>query len=226
MFGPIIRSSQLDLRSLERHQINTASRVVVEDDFCTDVVAGVDQAFIRSDDCDADEKIISGAVALNSSQDVVSSSSSSGPLSFPYIPGLLSFREGPAAIRASAGLKPRPTLLFVDGCGINHPRHAGLASYIGVILDVPTIGITKNVLCGSFEPPEKVGDASLLIFEGEEVGHVFLSKKGCRPIVVAPGHRLSIKSSLDLANKYLRGHKLPEPCRRWHMNMSTPLRFR
>ncbi len=106
----------------------------------------------------------------------------------------------------------RPTILFVDGCGINHPRRAGLASQIGVTMDVPTVGVSKNVLCGSFEPPGRVGDASPLIFEGELVGYVLFSKKRCRPIVVAPGHRVSVDGALDLARRYLRDHKLPEPC--------------
>ena len=135
---------------------------------------------------------------------------------FPYIPGLLSFREGPAAIRAVKRLKLRPTLLFVDGCGINHLRMAGMASFIGIVLDMPTIGITKNVLCGESALPEKTGLATPLIYNDMQVGHLLKSKDGCRPIVIAPGHRISMQSSLELTRKYLANSKLPEPCRLAH----------
>ncbi|HWQ19375.1 MAG TPA: endonuclease V, partial [Methanotrichaceae archaeon] len=117
------------------------------------------------------------------------------------------------AVRA---LAQKPTLLFVDGCGINHPKRAGMASYIGVILDMPTIGVSKNILCGSASPPDKVGAASPLVYKGANVGFLLKSCKGCRPIVVAPGHKVSLDSSLDLTIRCLHGHKLPEPCRLAH----------
>jgi deoxyribonuclease V len=169
----------------------------------------VDQAFV-------DDRIISGAVVLGPSLEVISRATCTMQAAFPYIPGLLSFREGPVAIRAARKLIPRPTLLFVDGCGVNHPRMAGLASFIGVMLDLPTIGITKNVLCGDGEIPEKAGIATPLFCNGVQVGHLLKSKDGCRLIVVAPGHRVSMQSSLDLTYKYLANSKLPEPCRLAH----------
>ena len=191
-------------------QEKMASEIVLEDQFSEGLVAGVDQAFIsRKDDS---EMVISGAVTLDTSLRPLSKSWAILDATFPYVPGLLSFREGPSAIEAVRRLETRPTLLFVDGCGINHPRRAGLASIIGVTLDVPTIGVSKNVLCGSFNPPGQVGDASPLVYEGERVGYVLFSKKRCRPIVVAPGHRVSLDGALDLARRYLRDHKLPEPC--------------
>jgi deoxyribonuclease V len=191
-------------------QEKIASRIVLEDRFSEEVVVGVDQAFISRKD--GKEMVVSGAVAFDSSLLPHSKSWAILDTTFPYLPGLLSFREGPAALEAVKRLKARPTILFVDGCGINHPRRAGLASSIGVTLDVPTIGVSKNVLCGSFDPPDRVGDASPLVYEGECVGHVLFSKKRCRPIVVAPGTRVSVDSALDLARRYLRDHKLPEPC--------------
>lgn len=108
-------------------------------------------------------------------------------------------------------LETRPTILFIDGCGINHPRRAGLASIIGVTLDIPSVGVSKNVLCGTFDPPGRVGEASPLVHRGEKVGYVLFSRKGCRPIVVAPGHRVSVDGALYLAMRHLRDHKLPEP---------------
>ena len=199
----------LRMSSLLKVQKKVASRVDLTDNYSTEFVAGVDQAFV-------DDRIISGAVVLGPTLEVIDQTSCIMPAAFPYIPGLLSFREGPAAIRAVKRLKPRPTLLFVDGCGINHPRMAGMASFIGIVLDMPTIGITKNVLCGVGDLPEKAGLATPLIYNGVQVGHLLKSKDGCRPIVIAPGHRISMQSSLELTRKYLADSKLPEPCRLAH----------
>jgi deoxyribonuclease V len=193
-----------------------AKRVALEDGFSVQRVAGVDQAFLKGDP----EVIISGSVALDQSLDMADKSSYSMIADFPYIPGLLSFREGPPAIAAVRALTRKPTLLFVDGCGINHPRRAGLASYIGVILDLPTIGVSKNILCGSAMVPEEIGTASPIIYNEETVGFILKSCKGCRPIVVAPGHKVSLQSSLDLARHFIRGHKLPEPCRLAHNHVN------
>jgi deoxyribonuclease V len=200
-------------------QDEIAPRIVLEDRFSEEVVAGVDQAFISRED--AREMVVSGAVAFDSSLLPLSKSWAVLETTFPYLPGLLSFREGPAAVEAVKRLEARPTILFVDGCGINHPRKAGLASVIGVALDLPTIGVSKNVLCGTFDPPGRVGDASPLVYEGERVGYVLFSKKRCRPIVVAPGHRVSVESALDLAIRHLRDHKLPEPCFAAHQHVNN-----
>lgn len=204
--------SSLDT-SLERRLVEVqrriASRAVLEDSFSPETVAGVDQAFLG-------DLVISGAVVLGPEGGVRSRACHSMKASIPYVPGFLSFREGPPAIKAVRALDIEPTLLFVDGCGINHPRRAGLATYVGVILDVPTIGVSKNVLCGSFDLPKSVGEASPLVYGGEAVGYVLKSKKGCRPIVVAPGHRISVESSLEMTRLLIRGHKLPEPCRLAH----------
>jgi deoxyribonuclease V len=123
--------NRLEGRLLERHlfgvQTKIASRVILTDIYSIEAVAGVDQAF------DGD-LVFSGAVVLGHSLEVTDKASCSVKTYFPYIPGLLSFREGPAAIRAMRKLFIRPTLIFVDGCGINHPSMAGLASFIGVVL--------------------------------------------------------------------------------------------
>lgn len=203
-------SSELQGRLIQV-QRRIASRVILEDGYSEVAVAGVDQAFP-----DLKDLVISGAVVMDRSQKIIDKASHTLKAAIPYVPGFLSFREGPAAIKALRKLKVKPTLIFVDGCGINHPRMAGLASYVGVILGIPTIGVSKNVLCGMFEVPVDVGDAKPLVYGEKVVGYVLKSKKGCRPIVIAPGHRVSVDSSLELARQYLKGHKLPEPCRLAH----------
>ena len=194
---------------VEKDQRKVAARVELFDRFSEDVIAGVDLAFLKG----KSEAVISGAVLLGPDFAVIDCAHSIQKAKIPYVPGYLSYREGSVAVEAIESLRPRPTLIFVNRCGINHPRRAGLASWIGVVLDVSTVGVTKSSLCGTWTLPEFAGDASPL-FCGEEVlGHVFLSKGGCNPIFVAPGHRVSVDTSLDLARRYLRGHKIPEPCR-------------
>jgi deoxyribonuclease V len=190
-------------------QRKIASQVILEDRFSLASVASVDQAFV-------DDMVISAATVLDKECAVIAEGRSRQTTHIPYCPGYLCFREGPAAIKAVRTLPVRPTLVFVDGCGINHPRRAGLASYIGVILDLPTIGVSKSVLCGSFDLPQDVGEAAPLRHEGSQVGYILKSKKGCRPIVVAPGHKISADSALDAARTFLKGHKLPEPSRLAH----------
>jgi deoxyribonuclease V len=190
-------------------QRRIASRVVLQDQFSEEAVAGVDQAFLR-------DLIISGAVVLSASFQKLNTSGHIMRAALPYVPDFLSFREGAPAIKAVRGLDPKPTLLFVDGCGINHPRMAGLACYVGVILGLPTIGISKDVLCGEFEAPEKLGEAKPLIYGEKTTGYLLLSRKGCRPIVVAPGHRISVDSALEVTRRYLKGSKLPKPSQLAH----------
>ena len=173
-------------------------------------IAGVDQAFSR-------ESVISGIVVLNyDSLEVVERAHSIEQVNFPYIPTFLSFREGPAIVSAYKKLKRKPDILLVDGAGINHPRRAGIATHIGVALDVPTIGITKKILCGSGDEPSQVGEANPLIYEGKKIGWLLKSSKRGRAIVIAPGHRVSLESSLSIVKSGLRGHKLPEPIRLAH----------
>ena len=189
-----------------------AERAVIRDDFGqVRLIAGVDQAF-------AGELILSGIVVLDyGSLDVVEKACSVEEIKYPYIPTFLSFREGPAIVSAFGKLKNRPDILMVDGAGINHPRGAGIATHVGVALDVPTIGITKKILCGTGEEPVQVGDAAPLLYKGTAVGWLLKSNRRARPIIVAPGHRVSLESSLSIVKSCLRGHKLPEPARLAHL---------
>jgi len=175
------------------------------------LIGGVDQAFVG--DC-----VISGVVVLRcGSLEVVERVYAVQPVVFPYIPTFLGFREGPAIVSAYKRLESVPDVLLVDGAGLNHPRSAGLATHIGVVLDVPTIGITKKILCGSGEEPAGVGEANPLVHKGERVGWLLKSARRSRPIVVAPGHRVSLETSLRIVKGCLSGHKLPEPVRLAHL---------
>ena len=197
--------------NLLKVQHMVAKRAISKDDF-KDVlfIAAADQAFL-------DKLIISGMVVMDfGSLETIERAFSIQSVSFPYISTFLSFREGPAIVNAFKKLKTRPDLLLIDGAGINHPRGAGLATHIGVALDVPTIGITKKILCGKAAEPPNVGETSPLVYMDKTVGWLLKSSQKSKPIVVAPGHRVSLEGSLSIVKACLRGHKLPEPARLAH----------
>jgi len=139
------------------------------------------------------------------------------PLDFPYIPGLLSFREIPVLLAALANLKQMPDLLYCDGQGYAHPRRLGIASHLGVLLDRPTIGCAKSVLLGTHKPlDEKAGSEAALVdekAEGERIGTVLRTRDGVRPIYVSQGHRVSLESAARLTLQVCDGYRIPRPTR-------------
>lgn len=136
------------------------------------------------------------------------------PTRFPYVPGLLAFRELPAALSAFSRLSRRPELVMVDGQGIAHPRRLGIAAHLGLWLDLPTIGIAKTRLCGRLgEVPERRGDWTPLVDGDEVIGAVLRSRQGVKPVFVSPGHRLSLSTALEWTLACLGRTKLPEPTR-------------
>ncbi|WP_240455524.1 deoxyribonuclease V [Halomonas faecis] len=136
------------------------------------------------------------------------------PTRMPYVPGLLSFREVPAALSAFAKLATRPQLVMVDGQGIAHPRRLGVASHLGLWLDLPTIGVAKSRLCGTHtEPGPERGDWVPLRDGDEVIGAVLRSRARVKPVFVSPGHRISLPSALDWVIRCLGRTKLPEPTR-------------
>ncbi|OAZ99948.1 MULTISPECIES: deoxyribonuclease V [unclassified Halomonas] len=137
------------------------------------------------------------------------------PTRMPYIPGLLSFREIPAALGAFAKLTVQPELVMVDGQGIAHPRRLGVAAHLGLWLDTPTIGIAKSRLTGRHaEVGEQRGDwVPLTARGGEVIGAVLRSRTRVKPVFVSPGHRLSLDTSLQWVLRCLGATKLPEPTR-------------
>jgi deoxyribonuclease V len=136
------------------------------------------------------------------------------PVTFPYVPGLLSFREAPIALAALQGLRIRPDLLFVDGHGIAHPRRLGIASHLGVLLGLPTIGVAKSILVGrAAEPGPLPGDTSPLLHGDEPIGTAIRTRPRSKPIYVSPGHRVSVEAAASLVLRCMRGYRLPEPTR-------------
>jgi deoxyribonuclease V len=136
------------------------------------------------------------------------------PLTFPYVPGLLSFREAPAALSALTLLRPAPDLLLVDGQGLAHPRRFGLACHVGLLADLPTIGVAKSRLLGTYEePPAEAGSWVPLRDRGETVGAVVRTRTGVRPLFVSIGHRLALETAVAWTLRLCGGRRLPEPVR-------------
>ncbi len=140
------------------------------------------------------------------------------PVTFPYIPGLLAFREAPAILAALERLPLSPQVLMVDGHGISHPRRMGIATHLGVYLDLPSIGCAKSKLWGRYEmPPDEPGAWSPL-WDGEEmIGAVLRTQAGVSPVFVSIGHRISLENAIATVMACVRGHRLPEPTRLAHL---------
>ena len=137
------------------------------------------------------------------------------PTRFPYVPGLLSFREAPAILAALAKLERLPDVLLCDGQGLAHPRRFGIACHLGVLTDLPSIGVAKKRLVGTHdEPPDTKGEWAALTHEGETVGAVLRSRAGVKPIYVSSGHRVSLTTAVDLVMRCTTRYRLPETTRR------------
>jgi len=137
--------------------------------------------------------------------------------SFPYIPGLLSFRECPLILKACEKLSIQPDLIIVDGQGIAHPRRFGIASHIGLLMDIPTIGCAKSRLCGTYDIlEEQAGRYTNLIDRNENIGVVLRTKRGVKPLFISIGHKISIMSAITWVLNTCKGYRLPEPSRMAH----------
>lgn len=136
------------------------------------------------------------------------------PTRFPYVPGLLSFREAPAILAALAELRQLPDVMLCDGQGLAHPRRFGIACHLGVLTDLPSIGVAKKRLIGSRdEPGESRGAWVSLVHEGETVGAVLRSRAGVKPIYISCGHRVSLETAVRLVMKCTTRYRLPETTR-------------
>ncbi|WP_327051554.1 endonuclease V [Halomicrococcus gelatinilyticus] len=243
-FGPDASLSREEMEALQR---DIADAAVFEDDLDVDPgavrtgsveegqaslpddsasdapVVGVDQAFV-------DDRAVSAAVALRDGE-VVERAHAVADTEIPYVPGLLSFREGTAILRAFEALDADPDLALVDGSGRIHFREAGIATHVGVMLDLPTVGVAKNLLCGHLrDPPEGhmaagervpvVADDSMTAPDGTVVGYALQSRqyddperRHVNPLYVSPGHRVGAATAADLVWQTCAGYKLPEPTR-------------
>ena len=175
------------------------------------LVAGADAITDR-----ADRKIF-GAVAVYSypELELVEEAGAAGECPLPYRTGLLSFREVPILAAAFRRLKSRPDVVLVDGQGLAHPRGLGLASHLGLVLEVPTIGVAKSRLVGAGEEPDpEVGASSSLIYQGKMVGLILRTRTGVKPLYLSPGHLITLEESREITLGCVTKYRIPQPLRR------------
>lgn len=148
---------------------------------------------------------------------VLEAATASLEIDFPYIPGLLSFREIPVVLKAWEKLQTRPDCLMADGQGIAHPRRIGIASHLGLITDLPSIGCGKTRLIGSHREPGPLrGDGSPLIDRGETIGAVLRTRDGVAPVFISPGHLMTLDRAVEIVLAAQIRYRLPEPTRMAH----------
>ncbi|MBP2146028.1 deoxyribonuclease V [Methanofollis sp. W23] len=177
------------------------------------LVAGLDAAYSR------DGARVYGAAVLFSfpGLEQIDKAWAACEVRFPYIPGLFAFREGPALCAALEALDRPPDLILVHGHGIAHPRRCGIASHLGVLLGLPSIGVADRLLVGEARAPgQERNDATPVFFEGEVVGWAVRTRSGVRPVYVSPGHLVGHAAAVDLVLAMSREYRRPEPLRAAH----------
>lgn len=206
----------VDYREARLLQERLASQLILHDKLPASIktIAGTDISYAKSSGL-----LFAAIVVLDyTSMKMIEEASAVEEVRFPYIPGLLSFREGPSLIAAFKKLKRRPDIVMLDGQGIAHPRGLGLASHMGLWLELPTIGCAKTKLVGTFrEPPLKKGSTSELLYEGKIVGTVLRTRKNTKPIFVSQGHRVELATAVSIVRASTRGYRIPEPTRQAHI---------
>lgn len=210
-----IRNHPWEVTEEEARQIQSQLRSLVQktngfDPAQVKTVAGIDVSL-------KDEGQAAVVVLSFPDLQVVDRAVATRKLTFPYVPGLLSFREVPVVLDAIARLQVKPDLLMVDGQGYAHPRRFGIACHLGVFLDIPSIGCAKSLLVGHFgELGLNPGDQVPIIHGKETIGVALRSKVRTNPLIISIGHKIDLPTSVDFVQKCLRGYRLPETTRAAH----------
>jgi deoxyribonuclease V len=196
-------------------QKKLAGRIYLQDELPSrlETVAGVDVSYQRHG-----ELFFAAVVVLRLADlTVVEEVTACRRTTFPYVPGLLSFRELPVVLDAFRRLQQVPDAAMVDGQGIAHPRRLGLASHLGLWLDLPSVGCAKSRLVGEHGVVGRLrGDRVPLLRDGEEIGAVVTTRRGVKPLYVSPGHRISVNGAVELTLRCGGRYRLPEPTRLAH----------
>jgi deoxyribonuclease V len=183
-----------------------------------DLVAGADVSYNRFS-----TTFFAAVVVLRASDwSVVEVQGAVRECTFPYIPGLLSFREAPALLDAFTKVQSQPNVVMIEAHGLAHPRRFGITSHVGLWLDLPTVGCAKSLLHGRCkEPGQRVGSMAPIVAGGEVIGAAVRTKKRTNPVYVSVGHRIDLPSAVRLVLAACRGYRLPEPTRLAHQHGNT-----
>ncbi|MFH1327776.1 MAG: endonuclease V [Candidatus Bathyarchaeota archaeon] len=203
-------SKNFDVDKARQQQINLAKQILVKDKLPKELqnVAGADVAYKEN------FAFASIAVLSYADMNVLETQTVKSKIMLPYFPTLLSFREGPAIFEAFKRIKIHPDVMFVNGQGIAHPYGCGLASHVGVVLKLPTIGVTKSLLCGEAGP--RRGKTASVIYDNRTVGVALYVKPEKKPVYVSIGNMISLERAVDITLCCFRNGKLPEPLRVAH----------
>lgn len=211
-FSPTCLADAMDI------QRQLADRVVLTDDFSEiNLIGGMD---VSNHLYDPHAMVYASAIILKKQTLTLQEQATAAQAqSFPYRSGFLSFREIPSLLEAFKKLKNRPEMILVDGHGISHPRRLGIASHLGVLLDIPTIGVAKSILVGHPAGPlgENKGNSVPLLWKGECIGACLRTKTHCHPLIISTGHRVSLESAIDIVLQCISCYRLSEPTRHAHL---------
>jgi deoxyribonuclease V len=215
----------MDLLDLHPWDVSPKEAVAIQRDLAPQVVREGDPRNVRrvagvDISVDRARGLGTGAVVVLSypELELVEVAVEQAPLTFPYVPGLLSFREVPVLRAAFARIAGPIDLLLVDGQGLAHPRRFGLACHLGLLLDVPAIGCAKSRLLGEHAPvAEAAGSRADLVDKGEPIGSVLRTRTNVRPLFVSLGHRIGLTEAETWVSRCCRGYRLPEPTRLAHL---------
>lgn len=192
-------------------QNKLARKVILEDRFEEiEKIAGCDVAY------DEDRALSASVVLDYDALEVIEESVAESRVTFPYIPTFLAFREMKPLMKAIERLKNKFDVLLLDGQGIAHPRSLGIASHLGVVLDIPTIGVAKRLLCGELRGKVQPNKPAQIFYNGKHVGYALQTKSSASPIYISPGSKVSLASALKIVAHCIKKHKLPEPIRLAH----------
>ena len=196
--------SEYPLKRLRKEQLELSKKVRIEDDFDDiETIGGLDVAYSSR----KRRLACAACVIMDRLGNVMDRVWITDEIKFPYVPTYLAYRELPLFEKLINRVKERPSIFLVDGNGILHPYRIGIASHLGIVLDIPTIGVAKNLLHGEIE-------GRYIFDKGEKIGYVLYSSK--RPIFISPGHRVSMETSIDIVKRFLK-YRIPEPLRQAHI---------
>ncbi len=201
-------------------QKSLVKRIIRRGDSNARLIAGIDCSFEKTTADATNRGTIYAAIVIWDRQSgmTVEEAFSVMSATFPYVPGLLTFREGPAVLAAWSTLKTKPDAAIFDGHGIAHPRGIGIASHLGLWLDLPSIGCAKSRLCGEAEDPAlEAGSQSALHLEGRLIGTLVRTRSNVKPVYISIGHKICLEAAVELALTCCRGYRLPEPTRLAHL---------
>ncbi|MDI6763513.1 MAG: endonuclease V [Thermodesulfobacteriota bacterium] len=209
-----LHSWEVSIEEAIRIQENLKDHLILKKTFsCLKTIGGGDVAYSTN------KNSLFGAIAVLSYPEMkpIDTATAKDEISFPYIPGLLSFREGPILVKAFQSLRVKPDLLIFEGHGTAHPRGVGLASHMGLWFDLPSIGCARTPLLKKFDNPGlSRGSFEWIFLKRKKVGAVLRTRQGVKPVFVSPGHRIDLMTSIRIVLATCQRYRIPEPLRRAH----------